>query len=172
MNKIRRLAVQLCWCSRDAIRHLGLTRVPLIQLKSLPSRVEAISPFADGLMQYILQFREPDGSEVDIEIALRETLTNAVVHGNQADPGKRVGVVWRVTPDGEIWIIVCDQGTGFDTEAVPDPTAPENQLATHGRGIYLMHALMDDVWFDEGGTVVYLHKYSNSGSNGQQRRSQ
>lgn len=123
-------------------------------------------------MHFIAGFRERDSSEVDMEIALREALTNAVVHGNQSDPRKCVDVVCRGTPDGEVWITVRDQGTGFDTEAVPDPTAPQNRLATHGRGVHLMHVLMDEVWFDEGGAVAHLRKHSNSGFNGQQRRTQ
>jgi len=53
-------------------------------------------------------------------------------------------------------------GQGFDSRLVPDPTAPENRLSAHGRGIYLMQALMDEVQFEEGGTVVKLHKHSNS----------
>ena len=65
--------------------------------------------------------RPEDGSEVDIEIAVREALTNAVVHGNHEDPNKRVFVTSRCSEDGEVSITVCDEGQGFDSRAVPDP---------------------------------------------------
>ncbi|HWY67993.1 MAG TPA: ATP-binding protein [Terriglobales bacterium] len=136
---------------------------PFVELhQSIPSQVEAISPFLDQLMRFIRRFRSEDGSEVDIEIALREALTNAIVHGNHENPEKRVYVASRCSQDGEVLVTIRDLGQGFDSRLVPDPTAPENRLSAHGRGIYLMQALMDEVQFEEGGTVVKLHKQSNS----------
>ena len=55
-------------------------------------------------------------------------------------------------------IIVRDEGEGFDASAVPDPTEPESLLMTSGRGLHLMRALMDDVSFEENGTVVRMRK--------------
>ena len=136
---------------------------PYVELwQSLPSQVEAISPFLDQLMRFITRFRKRDGSEVDIEIAVRETLTNAVVHGNHEDPKKRVFVTSRCKEDGEVSITIRDEGQGFDSRAVPDPTAPENVLSSHGRGIYLMRTLMDEVSFAEDGTVVKMRKRPNT----------
>jgi serine/threonine-protein kinase RsbW len=63
--------------------------------------------------------------------------------------------------DGEVWISVRDEGPGFDSSAVSDPTTPESRLVDHGRGIYLMRALMDEVSFEESGVVVYMRKKSN-----------
>ena len=135
----------------------------LVQLQqSFPSRVDAISPFVDQLMCFIGSVRTADGSELDIEIALREALVNAVVHGNQGNPRKRVYVVCRCSMDGALSITVQDQGQGFDIHAMPDPTAPDNRLSAHGRGIYLMRAFMDEVRFEEGGTVVHMRKKSNA----------
>ena len=76
-------------------------------------------------------------------MALIEALENAVVHGNCEDPDKRVYVTCRCTAEGEVSITVQDEGQGFDTGTLPDPTAPENRLRTSGRGIYLMKTLMD-----------------------------
>jgi serine/threonine-protein kinase RsbW len=136
---------------------------PFVELnQSIPSQVEAISPFLDQLMGFIRRFRTEDGSEVDIEIALREALTNAIVHGNHENAEKRVYVASRCSQDGEVLVTIRDLGEGFDSRLVPDPTAPENRLSAHGRGIYLMQALMDQVQFEEGGTVVKLRKQSNS----------
>ena len=61
-------------------------------------------------------------------------------------------------------MMIRDEGAGFDIRAVPDPTAPEHRMSTHGRGIYLMRALMDEVSFEEGGTVVCMRKGTTSRS--------
>jgi serine/threonine-protein kinase RsbW len=139
--------------------------LPFIELRqSLPSRVRAISAFVDQLTRFILNFRRADGSESDIEMALHEALANAVIHGNGENSNKRIYVTCRCYMDGEVSITVRDEGRGFDTSAVLDPTALENLLFTHGRGIYLIKTLMDEVSFEEGGAVVMMRKKSNAGS--------
>ncbi|MGA9508534.1 MAG: ATP-binding protein [Candidatus Sulfotelmatobacter sp.] len=139
--------------------------VPFVELRqSLPSQIAFISPFIDQLMHFIARFRTPDESELNIETALHEALANAIVHGNQEDPHKLVCVACRCTTDGEVSLAIRDEGRGFDTAAVLDPTTPENRLLPHGRGIYLMKTLMDDVCFEQGGAVVYMRKASNARS--------
>jgi serine/threonine-protein kinase RsbW len=141
-----------------------LRSVPFVELRqSLPSQAALISPFVDQLMHFIAKCRNDEDSQVDIETALREALANAIVHGNQEDPHKRVYVACRCTTDGEISIKVQDEGQGFDSNAVPDPTTPENRLAKHGRGIYLMKTLMDEIRFEQGGAVVYMRRKPNAG---------
>ena len=137
--------------------------VPFVELRqSLPSQIAIISPFVDQLMHFIARFRTtPDESELGIETALHEALANAIVHGNQEDPRKLVRVACRCTTDGEVFLTIQDEGRGFDSAAV-DPTTPENRLLPHGRGIYLMKTLMDDVCFEQGGAVVYMHKGPNA----------
>ena len=125
---------------------------------SLSSDVAVVSPFVDHLMSTINSLRVVDGTEVDIEVALREALLNAVIHGNKEDPGKRVYLRVRCRADGEVSVGIRDEGAGFESGSVPDPTAPEHRMSTHGRGIYLMRALMDEVSFEEGGTVVHMRK--------------
>ena len=124
---------------------------------SLRSEVSAISPFVDTLMRLIKKFRWVAEDEEDIEVALYEVLANAVIHGNHEDPERQVRVSCRCGTD-EISIIVRDEGQGFDIGEVPDPTAPENISSSHGRGIYLMRTLMDEVHFEGIGTVVYMRK--------------
>lgn len=132
---------------------------PFVELQQLlQSRVDAIEPFVGRVKRFIAKFGNPDGSETHIEMAVHEALVNAVIHGNQSDPKKRVHVICRCSIDGEVSITIRDQGQGFDSRALGDPTTPENLLSTHGRGIYLMQALMDEVGFDEGGTVVHMRK--------------
>ena len=138
---------------------------PFVELRqSFPSKVADISPFVDQLMRFVLHFRTADGSESDLETALHEALANAVIHGNNDDCCKSVYVTCRCYMDGEVAITVRDEGRGFDSKTVPDPTFPGNLLFTHGRGIYLMKTLMDEVSFEEGGSVVRMRKNSNLGA--------
>ncbi len=131
---------------------------PCLELEhSLPSKVAEISPFVDKLMLLIRKCGCAAEGESDVEIALREALANAIIHGNHENPRKHVYVRFRCEPD-EVSFAVKDQGRGFDLSKIGDPTAPENTGAVHGRGIYLMKALMDEVRFEEGGVVVHMRK--------------
>jgi serine/threonine-protein kinase RsbW len=125
--------------------------------RSLPSEVAASSPFVDKLMLLIRKCGCTAEGENDVEIALREALANAIIHGNHENPRKHVYVRFRCKPD-EVSIAVKDEGPGFDINQVADPTAPENIGSIHGRGIYLMKALMDEVRFEENGVVVQMRK--------------
>jgi serine/threonine-protein kinase RsbW len=129
--------------------------------QSLPSQVEVISPFVDQLMRFIKRFPNGDGSELDIEIMIREALANAIIHGNHENPEKCLYVTSRCSQDGQVLITIRDQGQGFGNGALSDPATPENILSRNGRGIYLMRALMDEVHFEEGGTVVKMRKKRN-----------
>lgn len=147
----------------DSLTSRAFRSVPFVELRqSLPSQIAIISPLVDQLMHFVARHRTPDGSELNIETALHEALANAIVHGNQEDPGKLVCVACRCTTDGEVSLSVQDEGQGFDRAAVLDPTTPQNRLLPLGRGIYLMKTLMDDVCFEQGGTVMYMHKASNA----------
>jgi serine/threonine-protein kinase RsbW len=131
---------------------------PCLELEhSLPSEVAAISPFVDKLMRLIRKCGCADEGESDVEIALREALANAIIHGNHENPGKHVHVRCRCEPS-EISIAVKDEGRGFDVHTIADPTTPENHGSIRGRGIYLMKALMDEVRFEDGGVVVRMRK--------------
>src|SRR5260370_4013668 len=129
-----------------------------IQLKrALRSEVAAISPFVDKIMRLIRKCGWVPGGESDVESALREALANAVIHGNHENPRKHVRVRFRCKPD-EVSIAVKDEGRGFDINMIQNPTAPENRGSVHGRGIYLMKALMDEVRFEDGGVIVRMRK--------------
>jgi len=131
---------------------------PCIELeRSLPSEVEAISPFVDQLMLLIRKCNCVPERETEVEIALREALANAVIHGNHENPQKYVHIRCCCKRD-EVSVAVKDEGRGFDINKVADPTAPENMGSIHGRGILLMKAFMDDVRFEEGGAVVRMRK--------------
>jgi len=139
-------------------------RSPHIALQcSLPSEVTAISPFVDTLMLLLRNCGCVAEGVSDVEIALREALANAIIHGNHEDRRKYVHVTCRCEPD-EVSIAVKDEGKGFDVNSVPDSTAPENIGLVHGRGIHLMKALMDEVRFEEGGVVVHMRKSASEAS--------
>ncbi len=93
-------------------------------------------------------------------MAVREAITNAMVHGNQEDETKSVEVIFNCRGN-ELEVEVRDQGEGFDAANVPDPTDPSNLLKTSGRGIFLMRTFMDQIeWLPrpEGGTAVRMTK--------------
>ena len=144
---------------------------PCLELeRSLPSKVAAISPFVDRLMLLIRKCDCVPQGERDVEIALREALANAIIHGNHENPRKHVHVRCRCKAD-EVSIAVKDEGRGFDINKMPDPTAPENTGSVHGRGIYLMKALMDEVRFEEGGVVVHMRKSAGPAAANAQKNS-
>lgn len=98
-----------------------------------------------------------------IELALHEALANAVVHGNRNNPTKAARLCLAVREDCRIEVVVKDVGAGFDRDQLPSPVAGENLLASHGRGIFLMKHLMDEVEFRfDGGTEIRLQRHGET----------
>jgi serine/threonine-protein kinase RsbW len=104
-----------------------------------------------------------------IGVAVRESVINAIKHGNREDYFKLVTVEFAFLPaakPGELIVRVLDQGEGFDPEEIADPLAPENLLKSSGRGIFFMRNFMDDVTLrraSEGGMEVRMVKKLSSG---------
>jgi serine/threonine-protein kinase RsbW len=119
---------------------------------------DAIALFADQVMDLLRERDVVDGKEFEIELALREALANAVLHGCKSDPAKRVECTVACEEPGGILIIVRDPGKGFDPLNVQSPLLAENILVDHGRGIFLMNMLMDEVRWERGGTEIHLRK--------------
>lgn len=95
-----------------------------------------------------------------MSVAIRESVTNAVRHGNKLDASKRVVVRFEYA-EPELTVTVEDEGEGFDVEGIPDPLAEENLLRASGRGIFFMKNFMDEVEYDfepSGGTRVRMVK--------------
>src|SRR5216683_7985968 len=124
----------------------------------IPSEISAISPLVERLMRLIEGSHCVTGEETAVELALREALSNAVVHGNRLDAHKLVHVRCRCKVGKGISITVSDQGQGFDPSAVPDPLSVDNLEADHGRGIHLMKLAMDEVSFEQRGAEVHMFK--------------
>ena len=126
----------------------------------LRSEIDLISPFVDWLMSLIAQSRCVDGKEEFVELALREAVSNAILHGNRSEARKLVHVRCCCESPNGVFIVIRDQGHGFDPNAALNPLAVENLLAEHGRGIYLMKFAVDEVSFERGGTEVHIRKKS------------
>ena len=124
----------------------------------MPSKIQAISPLVDRLMRLIEGSQCVPGEEFDVELALREALENAVVHGNQENPERKVRIRCRCRPGNEISIVVTDQGKGFDFETIVRNGITSDPDSEHGRGIQLMKAYMDDVHFERGGSEVHMRR--------------
>jgi serine/threonine-protein kinase RsbW len=131
----------------------------LIEIEAwMPSKIKAISPLVDQLMRLVEGSSCVAGNESAVELALREALSNAVIHGNEMDAHKLVQVRCRCEQGKGVGLTVKDQGKGFDPADVPDPMAVEGVEKEHGRGIHLMKSAMDQVSFQPGGTVVHMWK--------------
>jgi serine/threonine-protein kinase RsbW len=124
----------------------------------MPSEISAISPLVQRLMRLIEGSHCITGEEPAVELALREALNNAVVHGNRLDAHKLVHVRCRCKVGEGISLIVSDQGQGFDPRTIPDPLTVENLEADHGRGIHIMKLVMDEVSFEQRGAEVHMCK--------------
>ena len=101
-----------------------------------------------------------------VGMALREAVANAIKHGNKLSADKRVFVTMKLESEGQMRLVVEDEGSGFDTAQIGDPTSPENLLRSSGRGVFYMRSFMDQVNFvpgERGGTRIELTKQLSVG---------
>jgi len=124
----------------------------------LPGDVLQIAPAVAGVMQLVRMMGCAAGKETDVELALQEALANAVVHGCKGDPAKTVQFCVTCDETRGMLIVVRDPGPGFDPAEIPSPIRGQQIYSTHGRGIYLINQLMDEVRFDKGGTEIIMRK--------------
>jgi len=95
-----------------------------------------------------------------ISLSIRESVTNAIEHGNKLDRSKQVRVCFRSFPN-RLVVLVMDEGSGFTSADVPDPTDRENLLKPGGRGVFFVKAFMDEVAYrslPEGGHEMRMEK--------------
>ena len=127
---------------------------------TLASRIESIAEAATVASQVASRLRLNEEAAFGLDLAVREAVTNAVLHGNRQDAGQPVELAF--TDDGtELVVTVRDRGEGFNPEAVPDPTDAQNLLKASGRGILFIRTFMDTVEWSrhpEGGTIVRMTK--------------
>jgi serine/threonine-protein kinase RsbW len=122
------------------------------------TKIGAINSVVKKLMTLLRKTCCPPEHEFAIETALREGLANAVLHGNRNDPRKKVRLSCGCEAAGGIRITIGDEGGGFDPSKVPDPTVGENLASGHGRGLFLIQKLMDEVHFENAGREIHMRK--------------
>ena len=120
--------------------------------------VEEITPVVDRVMAVASDLRFADEKQAEIGLALQEALANAVIHGCKRDRSKMVYCWVATDPLGNLVIVVRDSGPGFDPAAIPNPNVGEQLYADHGRGIFMIGRLMDEVRFARDGTELHMRK--------------
>jgi serine/threonine-protein kinase RsbW len=124
----------------------------------LQGETSAIDPVVRAIMQMVTEMKCAEGKEFEIETSLREALANAIKHGCGNDPHRQVECTVLCDEARGMLIVVRDPGPGFDPAAIPSPIVGQNVFSDHGRGIYLINQLMDEVRFEKGGTEIHMRK--------------
>ena len=126
----------------------------------LPSRIESVDEAAMMADEYAKSCGCGDEITFALDLAIRESVANAVKHGNKFDESKMVHLTLDDKPEG-LEVTVRDFGSGFSVDDIPDPTDPDNLLKTNGRGILFMKSFMDEVEWEnpvDGGLMVKMLK--------------
>ncbi len=122
----------------------------------LPNDLASIEEAVDFVMDRCSSCsEEPRKLRLNLRVGLSEALANAMLYGNDRDPGKRVKVEVAFQ-NTAITARVTDEGRGFNPYHIPDPTCAGNLLKSQGRGIFLMRKLLDEVHFNDRGNSVTL----------------
>ncbi len=117
-----------------------------------------ISPVVEGVLAIAREMKCAEGKEYEVETALREALANAILHGCGSDSSKVVQCCVACDEDRGLLLIVRDPGKGFDPAQLPSPVVGQQLYSAHGRGVYLINLLMDEVHFERGGTEIHMSK--------------
>jgi serine/threonine-protein kinase RsbW len=128
-----------------------------IRIGSALEYLDLVQTLSDCLTEF-MGFDEDTGHWIGMSV--RESVTNAIQHGNKLDPAKRVEIHFEVAPD-HLEITVKDEGNGFQVDKLPNPLDPENLLKPSGRGIFYIRSFMDEVEFithSQGGMEVHMVK--------------
>ena len=129
----------------------------IVAERVIPSDLGEARRLQDEIEEALQAVRYGDRDIFSIKLALEEALVNAIKHGNQMDPDKRVHVAYIVTPE-RFDIRITDEGPGFNPDDVPDPTAPENLERPCGRGLLLIRYYMSEVSFQDSGRTIAMFK--------------
>ncbi len=143
--------------SRQIIFHHDKLKMKLDVV--LPADEALIAPTVKRIMEVVSEIECAQGKEFEIETALLEALANAVRHGAKGDSSKKVECVVACEESQGMLIIVRDPGDGFDPLSIPNPTEGDALFNDHGRGIYMINQLMDEVRFEKNGTEIHMRKF-------------
>jgi serine/threonine-protein kinase RsbW len=124
----------------------------MLKLPSNPRNIARVETFVENLVE---QYHISPDIYGNILISLTEAVNNAIIHGNSNDESKLVTV--KLAKKTNILAFrITDEGSGFDYDSLPDPTAPENLLKIGGRGVFLMKQLSDELNFIDNGKTVEI----------------
>jgi serine/threonine-protein kinase RsbW len=124
----------------------------------IPGEVNAIAAAADSISEKLCQLQVPEEKRMEILLGVQEALANAVVHGCKNDPSKEVRCRLEQYANGRILIVVSDPGPGYSQKPA-DPKHADRLYHDHGRGVYLIRELMDDVLLAQNGSEIRMWKY-------------
>jgi serine/threonine-protein kinase RsbW len=123
--------------------------------------VDDVPEARDQMLSFIRESCHSTTQYYNLLVAIQEALASAVVHGCKNDPSQIVHCRIKCT-DSAIAMTVRDPGPGFDVSSLPDPTSKDNIEVEHGRGIFLLRSLMDEVHFEEGGRLLQMRMLRRS----------
>jgi len=123
---------------------------------TVAGEVKAITPVVDEVMGMVTQMGCAAGRELEVETTLREALANAIRHGCAGDSNKQIQCSVSCDQERGMLIVVRDPGPGFDPDQIPSPVLGQQLFSSHGRGIFLINQLMDEVRFERGGTEIHM----------------
>ncbi len=122
---------------------------------SILSKIESLSIVENMIDEVSIELSLVADLYGNVLIAVIESVTNAIVHGNKLDESKKVNILFEYYKPF-LNIRIGDEGKGFNFNNIPDPTKPDNVEKPDGRGVFLMKHLADEVSFDKGGSIVNL----------------
>lgn len=123
----------------------------------LPSDLAEVQPASSRALDFLKPLHLSEASSFDIRLCLEEALINAMKYGNRLRKDLKVRLEVEYDDD-QIRMTVEDQGDGFDFSKLADCTRKENLLKNHGRGVYLIHQLMDSVKYNSKGNCLVMSK--------------
>jgi serine/threonine-protein kinase RsbW len=121
-----------------------------IQFASKIENINIIERLVDEITQ---QFNINSEIYGNMLVSMVEAVNNAIIHGNKLDETKKVFVEYEIN-NGEFSFSIKDEGNGFNYQNLPDPTLPENLEKPHGRGIFLISHLVDELRFEDNGSKI------------------
>ena len=123
-----------------------------IKIPSVLENIKVVESFIDNVKE---TYQINDDIYGNIMVAVTESVSNSIIHGNKLDKNKEVNLI-LILESSDIKIIIEDEGDGFDVEKIPDPTHPNNLQNPCGRGIFLIKHLCDNVSFNDNGKKIEL----------------
>ncbi|MEM6395498.1 MAG: ATP-binding protein [Bacteroidota bacterium] len=122
------------------------------ELYSDPNNIAQVEKLVETIST---RYHLDQDTRANLLISLTEAVNNAIIHGNNSEPSKKVSIQLKCNAQ-RLAVRVQDQGQGFDFHQLPDPTSPENICSCGGRGVFLMNELCDEMAYSNGGSTVEM----------------